>query len=199
MSSSKAASSISAGYPAGVRALKGLKIGVPALGGQVQVMVSGMLQQAGVDPKDVTLIATGATPTAIAALKNGKVDANTTTWAGLPPFQAAGLNVVPVVDASDSDDAGPGIAESIFSLDVASSAFVADHAKLSKYCAAMQGSIKWITDPANAEDGAKILAKAVGITLEQAKAAWSKTATTYHLGLEQSQWDSQPAWATGGC
>lgn len=65
----------SQGYKAIMTDLKGKKIGVSARGAATETMFSYLLQQAGMQPTDVTYVAVGAPNTAYAALANKQVDA----------------------------------------------------------------------------------------------------------------------------
>lgn len=69
-------------YPAPVRDLKGLKIGVPALNTSVEFFFKEMLADAGVPSTDETFVAV-TPPTAIAALKAKQIDA----YLGFEPIQ----------------------------------------------------------------------------------------------------------------
>lgn len=62
------------GYPKALVDLKGLRVGVPALGGIVYDEAKTMLAGAGLSPSSVTLVAVGAS-TAAAALESGSVQA----------------------------------------------------------------------------------------------------------------------------
>jgi NitT/TauT family transport system substrate-binding protein len=55
--------------------LKGMKIGVTAPGSSTHFLVMYMMSKAGIDPKSASYIAVGATGSAVAAVKNGDVDA----------------------------------------------------------------------------------------------------------------------------
>jgi NitT/TauT family transport system substrate-binding protein len=55
--------------------LKGKKIGVTAPGSSTNVMANFVLAQAGLKPSDVSIIGVGATNAAIAAIRQGQVDA----------------------------------------------------------------------------------------------------------------------------
>lgn len=55
--------------------LKGKKIGVTAPGSSTNVMANFVLAQAGLKPSDVSIIGVGATNTAIAAIRQGQIDA----------------------------------------------------------------------------------------------------------------------------
>ncbi len=56
--------------------LKGKKIGVPARGSQVEIIVAWMMENAGMDPtKDATFVAVGGVPTTYGSLQSKQVDA----------------------------------------------------------------------------------------------------------------------------
>jgi NitT/TauT family transport system substrate-binding protein len=64
------------GWPHFMQDLKGKKIGVPARGSAIEIIVSWMMERAGMDPtKDVTFVATGAVPTSYGTLQSKQVDA----------------------------------------------------------------------------------------------------------------------------
>ena len=64
----------SKGYPAFMADIKGKKVGVGSRGSPVETVMRFMLAKAGMDPEEVTYVATGAGDTAIAALTAGQVD-----------------------------------------------------------------------------------------------------------------------------
>jgi len=55
--------------------LKGMKIGVTAPGSSTHFLVMYMMSKAGIDPKSASYIAVGASGSAVAAVKNGDIDA----------------------------------------------------------------------------------------------------------------------------
>lgn len=66
----------SAGYPALIRDLKGKKVGVPGIGSDGHNFARRFFRDAGLDPeKDVTFLAVGLGPDAVAAFKVGQLDA----------------------------------------------------------------------------------------------------------------------------
>ena len=62
------------GLPESIKDLKGMRIGVVALGSATQIWVEMLLKQAGMSPKDVTFIGVGINASAIAAFQNKIVD-----------------------------------------------------------------------------------------------------------------------------
>jgi ABC-type nitrate/sulfonate/bicarbonate transport system substrate-binding protein len=90
-----------------VQAWKGKKIGVPAIGGTVDLYTRYLVRKAGLDPgTDVKIVATGAGAAAVAALQQGIVDitANDTSVRALLEARKIGHTVI-------DSDAGQGPAE----------------------------------------------------------------------------------------
>lgn len=194
---SKATTSATAGFPANVKSLKGLKIGVTALGGIVNKYMDAILQSAGVSPSDVTFIATGTVESAILALKNGRVDA----LAANPPqtIQHAGVDAVEVVNPDIKGNAGPTATNALGELDTTSHAFMQNHSStLNSYCKAMIESEKWTTDPANFNAASQIVAQQLDVPLPEAQSELKDALPTFATGLSQSVWNGQPSWLTGG-
>lgn len=193
----KATSTVSAGFPANVKSLKGLKIGVTALGGVVNKFVVALLQSAGVSLNDVTLIATGASNTAIPSLKNGRVDA---LAAVVSPqdLERHGVDAVLVVDAGIKGSAGPAATNALGVLDTTSRSFMEkDPVTLNKYCKAMIETVKWAQDPANFDATSQIVAKQLGISLSQAGEELKHDLVSYTNTLPELVWNAQPRWVTG--
>jgi NitT/TauT family transport system substrate-binding protein len=193
----KATSSASAGFPANVKSLKGLTIGVTSIGGIVNKYMDAVLQSAGVSPSDVSYLATGTVESAILALKNGKVDA----LAANPPqtIQQAGVDAVEVVNPSIKGNAGPAAQHALGELDTTSSSFMQQHgATLNKYCKAMRAAVAWTTDPANLDAASQIVAKQLDISTDQAQSELKDALPSFASDLPESVWKSQPSWLTGG-
>lgn len=194
----KATSSVDAGFPSNVKSLKGLKIGVTALGGVVNKFVLALLGSAGVSANDVTLIATGASNTAIPALKNGRVDA---LAAVVSPrdLQRQGVDGVLVVDAGIKGNAGPAAANALGVLDTTSRSFMQkEPATLNKYCKAMIDTVTWAQTPANFDAASQIVAKQLGISVAQAAEELKHDLVSYTNTISEQVWNAQPNWITGG-
>lgn len=64
------------GWPHFMQDLKGKKIGIPARGSAIEIIVSWMMEQVGMDPtKDVSFVAVGGVPTTYGSLQSKQVDA----------------------------------------------------------------------------------------------------------------------------
>jgi NitT/TauT family transport system substrate-binding protein len=70
--------------------LKGMRVGVTALGSQTQFMVEYLAIQAGLAPSEISFVSVGGATGAVAALRNGAVDAVVTGEPGLTTLTSAG-------------------------------------------------------------------------------------------------------------
>lgn len=70
--------------------LRGMTIGVTALGSQTQFMVEYLALQAGVSPADISFVSVGGGTGAVAAIRNGAVDAVVTGEPALTALTLAG-------------------------------------------------------------------------------------------------------------
>lgn len=194
----KATSSVDAGFPANVKSLKGLKIGVAGLGGVANKFVLAVLKSAGVSASEVTMIAAGASNTAIPALKNGRVDA-LAAIASLQDLKKQGVGAVVVVDAGLKGNAGPAATNVVGIFDTTSKSFMQKHPDmLNKYCKAMTDAVTWMKNPTNRDAAADILAKQVGISKEFAQEELHDSLPAFGVSVPEQVWKAQPAWITGG-
>jgi NitT/TauT family transport system substrate-binding protein len=72
------------------RDLKGMKVGVTALGSQTQFMVEYLAHQVGLESSEISFVSVGGGTGAIAAIKNGTVDAVVTGEPALTTLTSAG-------------------------------------------------------------------------------------------------------------
>jgi NitT/TauT family transport system substrate-binding protein len=141
------------GYPASMKDLVGKKIGIFALGTGSELFIRQLAKGAGIDPKQITLIAVGGAPAQYAALENKAVDAVLMT----DPLQditvAAGIGKI-VVDLRK-----PGVGpkeltdlSGVFQVKVASDEYVQKNPDVVKrYVEANRQAVEWIRDKRNRE------------------------------------------------
>ena len=92
-------------YPQMIADLKGSKIGISTPGASTDVTLRFLLREAGLDPqKDVTIIPVGDPTTALAALKNGVIDANM----AVEPTQTAAVTGLKIAKHVLNIEAGEG-------------------------------------------------------------------------------------------
>ncbi|MEO5671084.1 MAG: ABC transporter substrate-binding protein [Ramlibacter sp.] len=143
----------SKGYPEAMKDLIGKKIGIFALGTGSELFVKQMFKGAGIDPKQITLIAVGPTASQYAALENKAVDAVLMA----DPLQdisvAGGVGKIVV----DLRKAGVGPKEitdlsGVFQVKVASDDFVQKNPDIvRRYVEANRQAVEWVQNPANRE------------------------------------------------
>jgi NitT/TauT family transport system substrate-binding protein len=92
-------------YPEMLKDLKGLKIGISTPGASTDVALQYLLREGGLDPKrDVTIVPVGDPSTALAALKNGLIDANL----AVQPTQTAAIAGLKIAKAVVDIESGEG-------------------------------------------------------------------------------------------
>jgi NitT/TauT family transport system substrate-binding protein len=92
-------------YPEMLKDLKGLKIGISTPGASTDVTLRFLLREAGLDPqKDVTIVPVGDPTTALAALKNGLIQANMS----VEPTQTAAVDGLKIAKHVLNIEAGEG-------------------------------------------------------------------------------------------
>jgi NitT/TauT family transport system substrate-binding protein len=142
------------GYPAVIKDLKGLKIGVPARGAAGEVILGAMLREAGLNLGDVTVVATGGPDTAFNSMVVGRqVDAviAVSPTKELCEFTKACITLV---------DMPKGEGPELFRKDLAAGVvfvmrrqFVEGNpALMAAFYAAMRDAAKWFQDPANLDE-----------------------------------------------
>ncbi|MFD9961298.1 ABC transporter substrate-binding protein [Amycolatopsis sp. NPDC058986] len=134
--------------------LRGTSVGIPSVTDQATVVTHQFLQRMGVDPAGVEMIPTGGTGNRLAAMNAG----GTSSTLLLPPVNftaeqqgAKRLGYLPEL-------LGPGYQFSFTGVVVRAS-WARDHRdQLVRYLAARDDALRWLNDPANAEEAARILA-----------------------------------------
>lgn len=137
--------------------LRGMTIGVTALGSQTQFMVEYIAQQAGVSPSDISFVSVGGGTGAVAAIRNGAVDAVVTGEPALTTLTAAGD--VKLVADTRTNDGTIGIFGGLYPSGTiyARSDFIERNPRtLEAFALAMVRALQWI-NRASAEDIADAL------------------------------------------
>ncbi|WP_395711583.1 ABC transporter substrate-binding protein [Reyranella sp.] len=170
-----------AGYPAPMRDLKGKKIGVPAIGSDGHNFARRFLRDAGMDPeKDVTFLAVGLGPDAVAAFKAGQLDAVMAIEPVQTVLEALGGKVVLDLLA---DKTIPEFASWTSSVYHSTKAHADKNAEMMKrFQAAQEEAIAFVRDPANAEKVAAIWSKYnKALTPEQMKGVLARLGKSFDV------------------
>ena len=149
-----------AGYPANVRDLKGMKIGVSARGSSTEMQIKALFAGSGMPADSATYIAVGAPNTAYAALVAKQIDA-ALTWDPVPSVCAATKACEMMVDLRK----GQGSAELV----AMNGTFVVWYARrdwvdknnalVDAFGRASAAATGWVKDPKNYNDALEIARK----------------------------------------
>jgi NitT/TauT family transport system substrate-binding protein len=143
-------------FPAVVRALKGLTIGISTRGGSVDLDLRYILQQAGLNPdSDVKIVPLGAAAQMIAAMQAGRVDA----VLGYSPMQyqlVADGGAVDVLNLAKGQ--GPtSLNQPFLNAVVTSSYLKANPGIVKKFVTAIDDTCAYIKNPANSAGVASVV------------------------------------------
>jgi NitT/TauT family transport system substrate-binding protein len=139
------------GYPAVMHDLVGKKIGVYGIGSGTEYIVRALLRGAGMDPQAVTYVGVGPTPTGLAAIENGAVDAVVLLDPGQDMAVRLGYGRIIV----DLRKAGVGPSDLVgltgmYLVKAASDDYIATHGDVvRRFVAANEATERWVHDPAN--------------------------------------------------
>lgn len=176
-------------FPENLKGLKGKKVGVSANGTLGESLAQYVLEQGGLEEGDVTFVATGGVASAIAAFREGQVDA---TWSFAPQLQIYEENeYVKLTDfLSGTDD--PVIGEYIQHL----LATTCDYAEknpeiIQAVCMAVWDAYDYAADPANAKEMASFFVDKLALEPEIADGYWEQYKGSYKSPtIMKENWDA---------
>jgi NitT/TauT family transport system substrate-binding protein len=137
--------------------LKGMRIGVTSMGSQTQFMVEYIATQAGISPSEISFVNVGGGTGAIAAIRNGAVDAVVTGEPALATLTSAGD--AKIVADTRTNDGTIGIYGGLYPSGTiyARAAFIDQNPRtIQAFTLALVRALIWI-DHASAEDFAAVL------------------------------------------
>ncbi|MFF1253912.1 ABC transporter substrate-binding protein [Pseudarthrobacter sp. NPDC058329] len=152
--------------------LAGKKIGIPGPGNGAEILAKAYLAENGVDPSQVTFVATGPQPAQLAALTTGQIEGAML----VPPYdlkaEDAGMHPLSIVREDF-----PDIPAQVFAATDRSLSAKADAVK--KFMAAATESAQWVVD--HPDDAVTILSSDAQISPEEAKASFDRAKDAYSL------------------
>lgn len=135
------------GYPAVMQDLKGLRIGVNALGATTHLMSNALFKGANIDPTSVNYVADGSSNTALAAWQAGRVDAQM-AFTPFPEITEALGSGRSAIDMSKGQ--GPAVLQRLggaFEGFSAKASYIRDHPDVvNAFIKAHVDTINWIKD-----------------------------------------------------
>ena len=188
---------LSRGFPESIKDLKGMRIGVVALGSGTHRWVEMLLNQANVSPKDVTFIAVGANATAVAAFQHKQVD----VMLVYPPIyqtlqKSPGFQMV----ANWSNGNPPTLANlSQSGLTVTCAYATANPRIVQAVCKASAETYAFMMDPKNAAAMGAYTAENMAVSQAEGLALWNQYKSSFH-GIEftQAKWEAQGKFMADG-
>jgi NitT/TauT family transport system substrate-binding protein len=161
--------------PASVKTAKdlaGKKVGVVGPGNGGEILAKAYLAENGVDPSQVTFVATGPQPAQLAALTTGQIEGAML----VPPYdlkaESAGMHPLSILR-----DDFPKIPAQVFASSDRSLA--ANTESVKKFMAAATESANWVV--AHPDDAATLLAEDAQISPADAKASYDRAKDAYSL------------------
>ena len=188
---------LSRGALEGIKDLKGMRIGVVALGSGTHIWVDMLLKQAGMTPKDVTYIAVGGNLTAVAAFQNKVVDALVV----YPPIyqilqKSPGFQMV----ANWSKGNPPMMNDLVQSGITTKCEYAAANPQIVQaVCKAIVETYAYMVDPKNEAAMGAFTAENLGVTPPEGLAMWNQYKTSFRgIAFTQAQWEGQAPFLADG-
>jgi len=154
------------GYPEVIKDLKGMRIGVNALGATTHLMMNAILKDAGLSQDDITYVAVGSATTALAAWQAKRVDLQVAFTPFPEIVEALGAGF-PVVDLSKGQ--GPEVLQKLgnaFEGFSTKDSFIKEHPEtVDAFINAHKEAIDWMKDPANHDKLAELVKKYVNVAI----------------------------------
>ena len=139
-----------------VQSWKGLRVGVPALGGSVDFMFRYLVREAGLSEEDLAWVAIGPTPAMLASLQTDQIDlvAGDSILGPTAINDGAGFSAINLFAGE-----GPDLFNDVFvSAYFASEETIAENEEVYiGFRHAIEKAQQWLLDPANADEVARII------------------------------------------
>ena len=185
------------GLPESIKDLKGMRIGVVALGSGTHIWVDMLLKQVGMSPRDVTYIAVGGNLTAVAAFQNKVVDVMVVyppiyqilqkspgfqmvaNWSKNNPPMLANLTQSGIATKCSYADANPQIVQAV--------------------CKAIAETYAYMMDPKNEAAMGAFTSENLGVTPVDGLALWNQYKTSFSgIAFTQAKWEGQAPFSAEG-
>jgi len=154
------------GYPAVMQDLKGMRVGVNALGASTHLMMNALLRGAGMPTDNVTYVADGSSNTALAAWQAGRVDVQM-NFTPFPEIIAALGNGRSIINFSAGQ--GPALLQKLggaFEDWSCKASFIRDHPDvINAFIKAHIDTLNWIKNPANRAKVTELVGKYVNTSI----------------------------------
>jgi ABC-type nitrate/sulfonate/bicarbonate transport system substrate-binding protein len=184
-------------YPEPLKDLKGKKLGIVVRGGAGEAWIDLVLKSAGLDPKkDVTLVAVGPPPTALAALKNGRIDA---TYSAPPMESMLGSRGFKMI-AKLAGENGNVLSDAIQAGELSSCRRIQQApAQVKRYCSAIQDAFAFAKDPSHEATMERFMSQFLGVSPKVGRDIWRSYGGTFRgAGIDRAAWQAQRRYLPPG-
>ena len=181
---------LSRGFPESIKDLKGLKIGVVALGSATQIWVEMLLKQAGMSPRDVTFIGVGINASAIAAFQQKIVDVMVVYPPIFNPLQKSpGFQMV----ANWSKGNPPTLSDLVQSGITTTCKYAdANPQIVQAVCKAIAEAHAYMMEPKNDAAMGAFEAQNMGVSPAEGLALWTQYKSSFNsIVFTQQKWEAQ--------
>ena len=181
---------LSKGFPESIKDLKGLKIGVVALGSATQIWVEMLLKQAGMSPRDVTFIGVGINASAIAAFQQKIVDVMVVYPPIFNPLQKSpGFQMV----ANWSKGNPPTLSDLVQSGITTTCKYAdANPQIVQAVCRAIAEAHAYMMDPKNEAAMGAFASENMGVSPAEGLGLWTQYKTSFNsIVFTQPRWEAQ--------
>ena len=178
------------GFPESIKDLKGLKIGVVALGSATQIWVEMLLKQAGMSARDVTFIGVGINASAIAAFQNKLVDVMVVYPPIFNPLQKSpGFQMV----ANWSKGNPPTLSDLVQSGITTTCKYAdANPQIVQAVCRAIAEAHAYMMDPKNEAAMGAFAAENMGVSPAEGLGLWTQYKSSFqNIAFTQQKWEAQ--------
>lgn len=182
-------------YPGPMKCLKGQTAGVAQLGGDSFVVFMTMLKDAGLEQKDLNLVAVGASSNLATAFRAGRIKFAIGVEPAPTMLESSLGLTVPLVSLMGKDVSGsfsPWVGETFWGFQTM---MKKDPDKFMRFKNSIVEAIKWIHDPSNRAKVQAIMQKDMGFDEKTARSLAEKQLGTFSSTMDCKGFDKAKAFA----
>lgn len=178
--------------------LPGRKFATPQRGDSNEQRTLTVLKEYGIDGSKVTFIGTGTPATTAAALANGQADASVLGLTTYETLLAQGVKLRILADSAEGTMGERGKNELTGVFATTQKFFDDNPEAVDRFCRALESSIAWISDDANADAATALLAEWTGLPADAAARVYESELDTWSMELDESVWDANVGFVDEG-
>jgi NitT/TauT family transport system substrate-binding protein len=170
--------------------LPGRKFAVPQRGDSNEQRTMTVLNEYDIESDAITFIGTGTPATTAAALANGQADASVLGLTTYETLLAQGVKLRILADSAEGTMGERGKNELTGVFATTQQYFDDSPKTLDKFCSALETTIAWIADEANADEATTLLAEWTGLPVDAARRVYESERDTWSMELDETVWDA---------